>query len=43
MFRRLSAAALTLALCTGAQAAPLTYALDVDHGGLSGPGAAGPR
>jgi hypothetical protein len=40
MFRRLSAAALTLALCTGAQAASLTYALDVDHGGLSGPGAA---
>jgi hypothetical protein len=41
LFTRLSAATvLAMLLCTGAQAAPQTYALAVTNGGLSGPGAA---
>lgn len=40
MLTRLAAAIMALMLCTGARAAPQTYALDVSNGGLSGPGAA---
>ncbi|HXC56934.1 MAG TPA: hypothetical protein VNU97_16665 [Rhizomicrobium sp.] len=40
MISRLTAAIALAATLGTAQAAPLTYALDVSHGGLSGPGAA---